>query len=75
MFYISVFLYEYNLIDNTPSNTINDTSFVAHRNDQSLFSILRKQMGCILIPDETWFDNFMSTEAQSKPILATRIRR
>jgi hypothetical protein len=66
---------EYNLIDNTPSNTINDTSFIAHRNDQSLFSILRKQMGCLLIPDETWFENFMSPEAQSKPILATRIRR
>jgi hypothetical protein len=66
---------EYNLINNDTSITINDTSFIAHRNDQSLFSILRKQMGCILIPDETWYENFMSPEAQSKPILATRIRR
>jgi hypothetical protein len=66
---------EYKLIDNTESNTQNDTSFIAHRNDQSVFSILRKQMGCILIPDETWYNNFMSPEAQSKPILATRIRR
>jgi CRISPR/Cas system-associated protein endoribonuclease Cas2 len=66
---------EYKLIDNTESNIQNDTSFIAHRNDQSVFSILRKQMGCILIPDETWYNNFMSPEAQSKPILATRIRR
>ncbi len=66
---------EYNLIDNTSSYELNDNSFIAHRNDQSVFSILRKKMGCILIPDETWFENFMSEEAQSKPILATRIRR
>ena len=65
---------EYRLIDNTSSKTQNDSSFVAHRNDQSVFSILRKQMGCILIPDETWHNNFMSPEAQTKPILATRIR-
>jgi hypothetical protein len=62
------------LIDDSPSILPNDPSFVAHRHDQSLFSILRKKRGCILIPDETWFPNFMSPEAMSKPILATRIR-
>jgi hypothetical protein len=65
---------DYKLIDNTESNIPNDVSFIAHRNDQSIFSILRKKMGCIIIPDETWHINFMSNEAQTKPILATRIR-
>ena len=64
----------HSLIDDSPSVLPNDSSFVAHRHDQSLFSILRKKRGCIIIPDETWFPNFMSPEAMSKPILATRIR-
>ena len=64
----------HSLIDDSPSILPNDSSFVAHRHDQSLFSILRKKKGCIMIPDETWFQNFMSQEAMSKPILATRIR-
>ena len=65
----------YKLIDDSKSILPNDPSFIAHRHDQSVFSILRKKMGCILIPDETWYTNFMSSEAQSKPILATRIRQ
>jgi hypothetical protein len=65
----------YNLINDSESKLPNDPSFIAHRHDQSVFSILRKKRGTILIPDETWFDNFMSSEAQSKPILATRIRQ
>ena len=65
---------DHSLIDDTQSILTNDSSFVAHRHDQSLFSILRKKRGCILIPDETWYTNFMSYEAMSKPILATRIR-
>jgi hypothetical protein len=64
----------YNLIDDSPSTIPNDKTFIVHRHDQSLFSILRKKRGCIIIPDETWFENFMSIEAQKKPILATRIR-
>ncbi len=65
---------DYKLIDDSESKISNDTTFVAHRHDQSVFSILRKKRGTILVPDETWFNNFMSPEAQSKPILATRIR-
>jgi hypothetical protein len=65
----------YNLIDDSISKLPNDATFIDHRHDQSVFSILRKKRGTILIPDETWFNNFMSQEAQSKPILATRIRQ
>ena len=65
----------YNLINDSESKLPNDISFIAHRHDQSVFSILRKKRGTILIPDETWYENFMSQEAQSKPILATRIRQ
>ena len=65
----------YNLIDESESQLPNDPTFIAHRHDQSVFSILRKKRGTILIPDETWYDDFMSYDAQSKPILATRIRQ
>lgn len=64
----------HNLINDSPSILANDSSFITHRHDQSLFSILRKKRGCIIIPDETWFQDFMSPDAMSKPILATRIR-
>ncbi len=64
----------YNLIDDSESKILNDPTFIVHRHDQSVFSILRKKRGTIIVPDETWFNNFMSPEAQSKPMLATRIR-
>ena len=60
------------LIDDTKENEI--TEFIDHRHDQSVFSILRKQMGCIIVPDETWYASFTSEAAKKTPILATRIR-
>ena len=52
----------------------NDPEFIDHRHDQSLFSLLRKKYGTILIPDETWYPDFRNPQVLNYPILATRIR-
>ena len=46
--------------------------FIDHRHDQSIFSILRKIKGSIVIPDETWSNDFSTL--LHIPILATRLR-
>jgi glutaredoxin-related protein len=65
---------DYHLIDDSPSTIPNDSEFIDNRHDQSLFSILRKKHGTILIPDETWFPDFRDSKVLNFPILATRIR-
>jgi len=59
---------EFNKIEEIPT-------FIAHRNDQSIFSLLRKKHKSLLISDTTWYPNFNTPAALSNPILATRIRR
>lgn len=46
---------KYNLIDDSPSLAPNDPEFKENRHDQSIWSILRKQHGSIILPDETYF--------------------
>jgi len=58
---------DFNINDEIPT-------FKAPRNDQSIFSLLRKKYGSLLIPDSTWFVNFNTPQAMSNPILATRVR-
>ena len=43
----------YHLVDDSPSATMNDTLFIEHRHDQSIFSLLRKKYGSIILNDET----------------------
>jgi hypothetical protein len=62
----------YNLSDDSPSKSPNDSSFIEHRHDQSIFSLLRKRSGCFIIPDETWFTGPSSEWSQEYPIWATR---
>lgn len=47
--------------------------FVANRYDQSVFSLIRKEHGANIIPDETWFIDFVR-QGQNSPIWATRLR-
>lgn len=61
----------YHLIDDTPSQLPNDCTFVDHRHDQSVWSILRKKFGILAIADETWFHNW--NDGANMPILAKRI--
>lgn len=63
-----------NLIDNQFDRNNEIPEFKAPRNDQSIFSILRKKHQTLIIPDSTWFPNFNTPEAISNPILATRVR-
>ena len=48
--------------------------FVANRYDQSVFSVIRKEHGANVIPDETYFLDFVR-EGQRFPFWATRLRR
>lgn len=38
---------------------IQGKEFINHRHDQSVFSIIRKQLGTDLLPDETYFPDFL----------------
>ncbi len=63
-----------NLIDNKPSVIANDIHFKAHRNDQSIFSIIRKQYGTILLADETWKVSANNQWDENYPLQARRLR-
>lgn len=47
--------------------------FIDHRHDQSVFSVIRKTYGAHIIPDETYFLDFLK-EGANFPIWATRLR-
>lgn len=70
--------YEYSqkieLINNEYNRETEIKEFKAPRNDQSIFSLLRKKYESLLVPDSTWFVNFNTPQAMSNPILATRVR-
>jgi hypothetical protein len=63
----------YNLI-NDEHHSQEHKMFIDHRHDQSIFSILVKQMGSIKIPDETYFGQEWNTKGKKYPFWATRIR-
>jgi len=48
--------------------------FISNRYDQSVFSIIRKEYGANIIPDETYFLDFLR-EGLRFPFWATRLRR
>jgi len=62
----------YNLIDDSPSILKNDDSFIEHRHDQSIFSLIAKKYGTEILPDETYHKNFNIEIILYYPILATR---
>jgi len=45
--------------------------FVANRHDQSILSLIRKKLGSLVLPDETWFKSF-EHEGLNYPFWATR---
>ncbi len=63
----------YKLIDDTPSIIPNHPEFKENRHDQSIWSILRKQHGSLILPDETYFINW-SKDGKYYPFWATRKR-
>ena len=64
---------QYSLIDDSPSVAPNHPTFVEHRHDQSVWSILVKQAGSAFIHDETFFAPDWERGIRF-PILETRIR-
>ena len=62
----------YKIVDDSPSLIENHPIFKDHRHDQSIFSIIRKQMGCVIIPDETYFEPDWKTKGKKFPIWAMR---
>jgi hypothetical protein len=50
----------YSLLDDTPSNVANDISFIEHRHDQSILSLLRKLYNTIIIKENDFhYFNFI----------------
>lgn len=47
--------------------------FIDHRHDQSIWSVIRKIRGAVIIPDETYFLDFLR-EGQGFPFWATRLK-
>lgn len=65
--------YHYNLITDSPSTSANSTSFIEHRHDQSVFSILAKMNGFShLNIDETYARNGDWASMSQYPIWAVR---
>lgn len=71
------------LIDDTPSEIPNAPGFIQHRHDQSVFSILAKQLPAYIIPDETWWPGGVwrpefpvhATRIKGVPVLPVRLAR
>ncbi len=63
----------YHLVDNSPSITPNHSSFIEHRHDQSILSLLFKKYGTVALPDETYFADWQK-DGIKFPIWAIRNR-
>jgi len=61
------------LFTDDKDDTAQYADFIDHRHDQSIFSILRKTYQSEIIPDETYFLDFIR-EGQPYPIWATRLK-
>ena len=62
---------DFRYISDSPSSEPNHKSFVAHRHDQSIFSLISKKYKLISIKDETYFKDWNSNGIRF-PIWATR---
>ncbi|MGY0039960.1 hypothetical protein [Pedobacter sp. NJ-S-72] len=52
---------------------IQHPDLIGHRHDQSIFSVIRKIHGVLILPDETYFLNFVK-EGEAYPFWATRLK-
>lgn len=65
---------QYHLIDDSLGKLPNVPSYHVARNDQSIFSVLRKKYGTIALSDETWFGPRWNEDGKNYPIWAVRKR-
>lgn len=61
------------LFTDNMNNAFQHPEFVAHRHDQSIWSVLLKTHGAEILPDETYFDDF-EKQGAAFPLWAARIR-
>jgi len=61
------------LFTDEKESTIQKNGFIDHRHDQSIFSVIRKKYGTELLPDETYFNDFLE-EGKAFPFWAARIK-
>jgi hypothetical protein len=64
----------FRLLDDSPSINPESDQFIAHRHDQSIFSVLSKSLGYGSYPDETWHYPNWNVDGSSYPIWASRNR-
>ena len=66
---------QYHILDGSTTATAADHVFRDNRNDQSLFSVLRKKHGTVMSKtDDTWFDPDWNTRGHHFPFWAIRMR-
>jgi hypothetical protein len=65
---------QYHLIDDSVGRLPNIPSYIVARNDQSIFSVVRKKYGTIYLPNETWFGPRWNEDGKNYPIWAIRKR-
>jgi hypothetical protein len=64
---------QYRLVGHFPSSLPNDPTYQDQRHDQSIFSIMRKQFGTVILSDETWWPNNWD-DRKDYPIHARRLK-
>lgn len=72
--FFSVLKQDHKLITDYYNNYKQSLTFIDNRHDQSILSVIRKIKGSIVIPDETWYEDFNCEKAKTIPFLATRKR-
>jgi len=65
-------LYQNSLLFTDYYNNNQESYFIDNRHEQSIFSIIRKIYGSIILTDETWFQPFGNKESLNYPFWATR---
>ena len=65
---------QYHFIDDSVGRLPNIPSYIVARNDQSIFSVVRKKYGTIYLPNETWFGPRWNEDGKNYPIWAIRKR-
>jgi hypothetical protein len=62
--------HKYHFIDDSIGRLSNIPSYIVARNDQSIFSVVRKKYGTIYLPNETWFGPRWNEDGKNYPIWA-----
>jgi hypothetical protein len=65
----------YHYATDEQSELQNDSRFLEHRHDQSVFSLIAKQNNFFVIPDETYWNPDWNVSGKKYPIWATRLRQ